>query len=298
MKRTSSITFFLFAILVICLSATNHRKVHDHRTELAPGVVRIGDNLYYDKTEVANVHWREYVFWVRRVFGDSSSEFKATIPDTVVWIRKDSCLRGYSGYYHIPTTNFFPMVGITQKQAENFCRWRSDRVFERLLILDGIIKEDGTQNRDHYFTIEKFYAGEYQAVKPDSSMRFYPHYRLPTMLEWRQALHFEDSIEQKYDAKPLPLVMDVVPCIGEKWPAIVKPVEGENVQNIYDRKYPLRQLRGNVGEWVADPGISIGGGWVDKAQVLSMQDTFHISGVNAWTGFRCAFEWKKWLGNR
>jgi formylglycine-generating enzyme required for sulfatase activity len=293
MKRTFAITFFLSAILLIGLSAASHHKAHDHRKELAPGVIRIGDNLYYDQTEVANVHWREYMYWVRRVFGDSSEEFKATMPDTLVWIRKDSCLRGYSGYYHIPTTNYFPMVGISQKQAENFCKWRSDRVFERLLIEDGILKADYTQNRDHYFTIEKFYAGEYQGVKPDSNMRFYPNYRLPTKLEWRRALYFEDLIEHKYEVKPLPLITDVVPCVGNKWPAIVKPVDGENAQNIPDKKYPLRHLRGNVGEWASEPETSLGGGWIDHASMVTTQDTFHISGVNAWTGFRCAFEWRE-----
>src|SRR6476661_4294651 len=55
-------------------------------------LLKSGDNVertvtvasfYMDETEIANIHWLEYLFYIKR---DSSEEFyKAALPDTTVW---------------------------------------------------------------------------------------------------------------------------------------------------------------------------------------------------------------------
>ena len=41
-------------------------------------------SFYMDETEVANVHYREYLFWLNRVFQDTAISNRA-IPDTLCW---------------------------------------------------------------------------------------------------------------------------------------------------------------------------------------------------------------------
>ena len=41
-------------------------------------------SFYMDETEVANIHYREYLFWLNRVFQDTSITNKA-LPDTLCW---------------------------------------------------------------------------------------------------------------------------------------------------------------------------------------------------------------------
>jgi hypothetical protein len=50
-----------------------------------PGTIKISDNLYFDKTEITNIDWREYLYWVGKVYGTNSDEYNKAIPDTNVW---------------------------------------------------------------------------------------------------------------------------------------------------------------------------------------------------------------------
>jgi len=46
-------------------------------------------SFYIDRTEVANVHYREYLYWLNRVFDPSDPAnqpiYDAALPDTLVW---------------------------------------------------------------------------------------------------------------------------------------------------------------------------------------------------------------------
>ena len=45
------------------------------------------NSFFLDKTEVANVHYREYLHWLNNVFSDPQYEavLRAAYPDTLVW---------------------------------------------------------------------------------------------------------------------------------------------------------------------------------------------------------------------
>jgi hypothetical protein len=51
--------------------------------ELPPGVIYLGENLFYDQTEITNQHWCEFTYWTQIRFGLSSEEYLATLPDTL-----------------------------------------------------------------------------------------------------------------------------------------------------------------------------------------------------------------------
>ncbi|MFK7935097.1 MAG: formylglycine-generating enzyme family protein, partial [Saprospiraceae bacterium] len=43
-------------------------------------------SFYMDETEVANIDYREYLYWLNRVFGESYPEvYQKALPDTLVW---------------------------------------------------------------------------------------------------------------------------------------------------------------------------------------------------------------------
>ena len=42
-------------------------------------------SFYMDETEVRNVDYREYVYWLKRVFVDYPEVIKKALPDTLVW---------------------------------------------------------------------------------------------------------------------------------------------------------------------------------------------------------------------
>lgn len=91
-------------------------------------------SFYMDETEVANVDWREYLYWIQRNFPDDYEYYYNALPDTLVWRRPLSYNEPYvTNYFRHPAFQDYPVVGITWEQAVAYCEWRSDRVNEQIL---------------------------------------------------------------------------------------------------------------------------------------------------------------------
>ena len=111
-------------------------------------------SFYMDRTEVANVHYREYIYWLGRIFDPSSDPnnqkiIDGALPDTLVWRSELSYNEPLVEYYfRHPGFNNYPVVGVSWRQAYDFCLWRSDRVNEAKLIHDGYLnpQEIASQN--------------------------------------------------------------------------------------------------------------------------------------------------------
>ncbi|TAE13247.1 MAG: gliding motility lipoprotein GldJ [Bacteroidetes bacterium] len=172
------------------------------------------NSFFIDKTEVANVHYREYLYWLENVFSDE--QYKKVIenakPDTLVWRSELGYNEPYVEYYfRHPSYNFYPVVGVTWKQAYDFCIWRTDRVNQNELIKKGyqnknVVKTEMNGGGQDNFNTKSYLLGEYQGVpgkpkkdglkdaqgKPRNYVKFedgilLPDYRLPTEAEWEYA---------------------------------------------------------------------------------------------------------------
>jgi gliding motility-associated lipoprotein GldJ len=110
------------------------------------------NSFFIDRTEVANVHYREYLFWLNRVFDPQSDPANQQIvdgayPDTLVWRSELAFNEPYVEYYfRHPSFNYYPVVGVTWRQAYDFCLWRTDRVNELELLKGGFINKNEVKN--------------------------------------------------------------------------------------------------------------------------------------------------------
>ena len=161
-------------------------------------------SFYMDESEIANVHYREYLYWMNRVFGTDLPEVvKKALPDTLVWRDELSYNEPYTEYYfRHPAYNFYPVVGVNWLQATDFCIWRSDRVNERVLITKGVLAENPSQVGADNFNTDSYLVGQYEGsagkrpikdLNPNGSGTrpanmedgvLMPKYRLPTEAEW------------------------------------------------------------------------------------------------------------------
>jgi len=90
----------------------------------------------------------------------------AALPDTLVWRSELSYNEPLVEYYfRHPGFNNYPVVGVTWRQAYDFCLWRSDRVNEGILMQKGFIAKQGLQGQqqENNFTTKSYLLGVYQA---------------------------------------------------------------------------------------------------------------------------------------
>jgi formylglycine-generating enzyme len=249
-------------------------------------------SFYMDETEVRNVDYREYLYWVKRVYKDYPEVFKRALPDTLVWRSPMGYNDPYVQYYfRHPSYNNYPVVGVSWVKANDYCLWRTDRVNEQLLIKEGELKPDPNQLNEKNFNTEAYLAGQYEGVvnqlreslNPNQKERrtnfedglLLPAYRLPTEAEWEFAAYalkgntFEERIYERR----------IYPWDGHNVRNSSKKNRGEmmanfvrgrgdlmgvagslndngsittDVKSYWPNDYGLYCMAGNVNEWVND----------------------------------------------
>lgn len=162
-------------------------------------------SFYMDETEIANIHYLEYLYWLDRVFGTDYPEvYKKALPDTLVWRDKLAYNEPLVEYYlRHPAYQQYPVVGVNWLQAMDFAAWRTDRVNEQILIREGILRVNPNQVNEDNFNTDAYLAGQYDGLvksllldlNPNRDLRkvkmedgiLLPRYLLPTEAQWEYA---------------------------------------------------------------------------------------------------------------
>lgn len=173
-------------------------------------------SFYMDQFEVTNFNWLEYIYWISRTYEEYPMIYKNALPDTNCWRSPMAYNEPYVEYYlRHPAYQNYPVVGVSWNQANDFCKWRTDRVNEFILYREGILAMNPDQAGDPFST-DSYLAGQYEPgedkeeklmdLNPQSGWSgkrndlgerivrmedgiLLPRYRLPTEAEWEFAYY-------------------------------------------------------------------------------------------------------------
>ena len=116
-------------------------------------------SFYMDECEISNLDYREYLYWLERVFipQDLKVVYDNALPDENVWRER----LGYNEpdveyYFRHPAYNTYPVVGVNWLQATNYAAWRTDRVNEKILADRGYVEYAETPTAEGYFNTDAY----------------------------------------------------------------------------------------------------------------------------------------------
>jgi len=102
-------------------------------------------SFFMDEAEVTNLEYLFYLQYLEKVYPPSDDSYRkiyhAALPDTLVW--RDAL--GFNElltetYLRHPSYSDYPVVGVSWNQASEYCKWRTDRVNEKILMDKGVLK--------------------------------------------------------------------------------------------------------------------------------------------------------------
>jgi formylglycine-generating enzyme required for sulfatase activity len=283
--------------IVLLLIIFGFKTPNNKNAEIPQGTYQIDSNLYIDVLEITNLEYREYLYWLNRVFGANSSNYKNALPDTSVWTRQNIKYKVLNTlYFRHPELQNYPVVGVSYQQAKDFTQWRSDRVFEYTLIKNKEIKFKKKQDLTNYFSIEKFLSGKYHKAKPKNTEYNIVIFSLPTEAEWKKALakSYELSKNAKYPEKynKYKSYNNIIINSIEKTQDGSSEENGVPTISIEKNAMPdgIYNLQGNIAE-ITETQKCIGGSWKEPINDILTTKPYKYTNPRADIGFRNVAKW-------
>jgi formylglycine-generating enzyme required for sulfatase activity len=286
----------------------------------APGVRFIQDSVFMDEAEVANIHWLEYLYFLRR--DSSEAGYRSQLPDSTLWqgravVGKDTLPVSLAYYLRSPSFRYYPVVGISWAQARRYCAWRTAVVNRQYLQSAEYQRRHRQLLRDHVVSVD---------------------YHLPSVAEWELAaagqlnpLNFPHGLVRppklgspEYRKQLLPKPKTCYGCLRSLGVAPYKGVPllkmEFNVQEKFylattrqaircspkqgleltdtrayaPNAYGLYNMIGNVAELTSMPGVAKGGSFAHSIRDFTLKTNFRYTDTDLttatkeWLGFRCA----------
>ncbi|WP_224999649.1 SUMF1/EgtB/PvdO family nonheme iron enzyme [Cesiribacter sp. SM1] len=266
-----------------------------------PGTIQFMDTLYIDKTEVANVHWREFLFYVQRDSGEAV--YREMLPDTSVWFQRNlaqpqtTSIKLTTEYFREKEYQLFPVVGINYEQAQAYARWRSVVVSELMnqpeqLAKLGIPAGKRVEVKYRLPTEEEWVA----AAAGKLSKEKYPFGQKRYLKKGGNSLNPEQAYKQLDEPRPSfsSFRKDIVKARIPQFQVVAElpydfylaPEYPKAITDGPSNKQGMINMIGNVAEMTATPGIAKGGSFMHKLEDSKISEKQAYEQATPWLGVR------------
>jgi hypothetical protein len=251
---------------------------------------KIAPNLGVDKTEITHFYWEEFLYYQKQYYGENSREYRDNLPDTTL-VKKGECEHYNSEQYKHPAYRDMPMIGITQKQAQNYTTWRTNRVFEWYLESNKYISRIENAPKSD-FTVEKYYQNGLTnyTINTIEKYPYVPVFSLPSTEDYqriKQLAIVNNKLNTKSKSVKMTFEIDSI--------AICNINE---INTYIDPKFKnvVYYLGSGIAEWTSDSNKVING----SIEVNENHKKGALTDANQlkYIGFRNKVEWKPWDPNQ
>lgn len=246
--------------------------------------------FYMYATEVSNGQYLEYVNDLLKQ--GKKDEYTKALPDSALWKNKMAYCEPYVTYYfRHPAYSNYPVVGITHEQAENFCKWLTEKY----------MKEEKRENKKVVIKLPSRHQWYYAATGGwDGGYHFYP---------WGDVYDRETNGNFRANFRPIPnraIMMDSSGNYIVNQDQLGYYKTKPNPQNKVDavditapvisyspNSYGLYNMGGNVEEFISEKGKTKGGSWYDTGYYMinSVEQDYDINNsASIERGFRFVME--------
>ena len=215
-----------------------------------------GDTLFMLKTEVSNEMYRDFLNDL------SPKEKRENLPDSTKWNYKLSyCEPLINYYFRHPAYKKYPVVNITNKNAVEFCRWKSN-VLNNNNFGRKVIVRLPTEKEWEF------------AAKGKNKYAIYPWGTEKMRVEKgrKKGVLRANFALRKGD-------------FNEDGATITAPIN-----SYFPNDFGLYNMSGNVEEMVSEKGITKGGSWRDRADFLRIDIRQLEDSASPEVGFRYVVE--------